>query len=314
MTLVDYMVDLHLGAPLSLSGIQTLFLVALLVVIPACLPRLDDYPQTGIMAWDVPEGADERPLIDGIELADDFADDVTEGDLPADDVEKDCDPSCDHRECGLSGCGIPCTGGQVEGDDVPGVADAACATGEWCGGALCRAIDFPGDGTAVVEWSKGITEVTYLVVLLASSSESSWDQAMSYCSNRGGGWMLASISQLRYLVDGCHRMHLYGKGPCAINDKYSDDNITEGWQTDIADCRDLCNEHEHDAKGPECYFPSGLQGLCGSYWSASEVPHEPGTDAFRAFAIDYEDGLLLATDKVSPDHRAICVRSHTASM
>lgn len=108
--------------------------------------------------------------------------------------------------------------------------------------------------------------------------------AIEYCAGISidghSDWRLPTISELRNLIRGC----AYTKtgGSCNI-----EDGGCLSW-----DCRDDscggCENKEGPADG--CYWPDGMNGSDGGYWSSSPV--ECSGD--HAWGVDFNSGLVIS--------------------
>lgn len=83
------------------------------------------------------------------------------------------------------------------------------------------------------------------------------ESAKNYCWNRGQGWRLPTIGELRSLIRGCPNTIM--AGPCDVSDGCYN----------VQSCgNDSCNGCLGD-NGPAngCYWPGELVGECAQYWS-----------------------------------------------
>ena len=146
----------------------------------------------------------------------------------------------------------------------------------------------------VATWTDPVTKLMWQVQ--AQDKIFTWQQAMDYCANLDLGgysdWRLPTISELRSLIRGCDKT-ITG-GACGV----TDDCLKSS-------CRnDSCNGCDYD-KGPAngCYWPDGMQGHCGWYWSSSSV----AGDSYCAWGVHFVYGVVFSFDGDHHSH-ARCVR------
>lgn len=90
-----------------------------------------------------------------------------------------------------------------------------------------------------------------------------WQEAIDYCDSLtqdgNSDWRLPTISELRSLIHGCPATE--AGGSCGV---------TDGCLSDAC-CNNDCNGcAPGDGPNGGCYWPDGMQGTCGWYWSSSE--------------------------------------------
>ena len=127
-----------------------------------------------------------------------------------------------------------------------------------------------------------------------------WTDATAYCSALDlggcdpGSWHLPSIAELRSVIRGCPGTA--SDGPCGVGDSCTD---MACWSFACAGCADSAG-----GPGPEWQFwPSGLGGNTGWYWSSSSC--EAGSSA--AWHVKFDDGYVGYTERSWPLY-ARCVR------
>ncbi|MCK5805603.1 MAG: DUF1566 domain-containing protein, partial [Lentisphaeria bacterium] len=125
-----------------------------------------------------------------------------------------------------------------------------------------------------------------------------WQQAIDYCVSLSldghSDWHLPSISELRSLIRGCSAIETGGS--CGV----TDDCLS------YYACRDSFCEGCFVGQGPAgCYWPTGMEGSCFTYWSSS--PCEDGDDGDGAWSVDFNSGHVYSFVKTG-GYYVRCVR------
>lgn len=147
-----------------------------------------------------------------------------------------CAPFCQARECGSDGCGGSC------GD---------CRSGFECQSGKCISLWYE-DSWFGLFWENP-----------PSNQKMNLQAALEYCQNLKLGdkieWHLPYPEELRKLIRGCSNTE-FG-GACLLHEW----NKTDCWPSE-------CEK----GKGPEdgCYWPDGVTGPCGIYWSQAHYVSE----------------------------------------
>jgi len=154
--------------------------------------------------------------------------------------------------------------------------DTSCepaGSGLECDGTSC--VD-PGTG---LEWQQSPPDIAL-----------TWQEAKDTCEQ--AGWRLPTISELRTIIVGCEALDL-----CGVTDECTSWQHCQG-----TTCTAQCDVY----MGPGldgCYRPEGLEGSCGSRWSATKY-----TDAENyAFTISFNVGHISGS-KMDAKSWYRCVR------
>ena len=123
-----------------------------------------------------------------------------------------------------------------------------------------------------------------------------WQQATDYCNDLTldghDDWRLPTISELRTLIRGCSATETGGS--CGVTDTC----------LSYPSCQDDscggCTTGGGPADG--CYWPQGMQGSCGWFWSSSDAG-----DSSPAWGVNFSVGLVGSVDKGN-SHDVRCVR------
>lgn len=125
-----------------------------------------------------------------------------------------------------------------------------------------------------------------------------WDEAKTHCDDLVwsdySDWRLPSISELRSLIRGCEDSE--SDGSCGVDDSCLDSSC---WSGSCGGCI------YDDGPADGCYWPSTLNGICGMYWSSSEI-----SDYLTPYAwfVDFHYGDISGSgDGYDQDVR--CVRN-----
>ncbi len=121
--------------------------------------------------------------------------------------------------------------------------------------------DLSNTESSVGTWREPNTNLIWQ--LEPPDTEKSWSDANSYCSTLPTGglsWRLPTISELRSLVRDCANTQT--GGACGVKDDCLDGSCNS------SSCAG-CQSDQGPADG--CYWPTGLSGDCGTYWSSSEA-------------------------------------------
>jgi hypothetical protein len=124
-----------------------------------------------------------------------------------------------------------------------------------------------------------------------------WDAAIANCADLDlaghADWRLPSIDELRSLVRGCAATE--PAGACGV----TDDCLTASCSSDA--CYG-CPAMAGPAGG--CYWPGGLAGECGGFWSSSQH----GGSALLAWGVSFGEGFVYEEDKEQALTSTRCVR------
>lgn len=183
-----------------------------------------------------------------------------------------CAPSCDGKQCGDDGCGGSC------GD---------CPANNECKNATCSVYAWVDPASGLM-WQNSQEKMGSI-----------WSMAEQVCADLDLGghtdWRLPTIGELRSLIRGCPATE--SGGSCNLED----------WGCLRWSCRDSSCDGCTAGGGPAdgCYWPDGIQGVCGWYWSSSPVQ---GTSA-SAWGVTFGGGVVDSAD-VDDDWSALlrCVR------
>jgi len=151
------------------------------------------------------------------------------------------------------------------------------------------------DDTSGDTWTDSSSGLTWPVT--PSSDYMTWDDAKTYCVSltlAGGGWHLPTISELRALIRGCDAT--VTGGACTATDECLDSSC---WNDACGGCASLAGPGSGGA-----YWPDGMSGEIGKYWSSSPVAG--GGD--NAWNVDFNDGSVNDADDVNATDLAHCVR------
>jgi hypothetical protein len=128
-------------------------------------------------------------------------------------------------------------------------------------------------------WADSLTGLTWQVE--PSGDHMTWDDAKTYCNNLSLGgdddWRLPTISELRSLIRGCNVTET--GGACGVMDDCLDSSC---WDDPCGGCESLAGPGSGGA-----YWPSGMSGEIGWYWSSSPVYIDGG---YRAWLVDFSTG------------------------
>ncbi len=158
--------------------------------------------------------------------------------------------------------------------------------------------DWSDDDISGDTWTDSSSGLTWQVD--SSSNSFTWGEAITFCEDLSidgqDDWRLPTISELRSLLRGCDTTELGGS--C---------NVTDGC-TEYDCCNDPCNGCGF-WEGPAsdgAYWPEGMSGWIGCYWSSSLV--EDNND--RAWLVCFDFGGLgpYSCDLVGDFDDARCVR------
>lgn len=178
----------------------------------------------------------------------------------------DCGEPCQNLACGPSICGWSCGACEANVTCIEGV----CAKDSWT------------DPTTGLDW-----------VVSPPSTGMMFTSALAYCWGYAGGtagWRLPTITELATLIRGCPATE--PGGSCNV----SNGDCTTGDCTD-SECWG-CTFDVGPAEG--CYWPQGLAGTCGTYWSSTAY-----SDQYK-WAIEFRNAGLKGISGNSI--RVRCVR------
>ena len=176
-------------------------------------------------------------------------------------VEAPCVPDCSGKECGNGGC-----------QEQPDACGKCIGKGESCEAGQCVGGVVEGiwtDLTSSLSWEDP-----------PESNPCDFGAATAYCEGLTLGgytdWHVPSISELRALLRGCPATA--PTGPC---------NVAAGscmeWSCMDGSCTG-CVQGSGPTSG--CYWPDGIQGTCGWYWSSTPCLDPSG----NGWSIDFNDG------------------------
>lgn len=130
----------------------------------------------------------------------------------------------------------------------------------------------------------------------SSSTAMNWVAAGAYCQTLSDEeqkeWRLPTINELRSLIDGCAATELAGE--CGATDLCQQEGCAD---PSCAGCDSL------RGPGPNgVYWPNGLTGEIGSYWSSSQLEN-----AGMVWSVNFAGGSVIANDVDSSLYvRCVC--------
>jgi hypothetical protein len=120
----------------------------------------------------------------------------------------------------------------------------------------------------------------------------------SHCASLGDGWRVPTISELRTLIRGCESSETMGS--CGVTNW-----CLSIYEPCLNDFCEGCAQNGGPANG--CYWPDGLMGTCGRYWSSSVSTSYYGSDIIK-FGVYFPTGRVLLFDDRYSTAYVRCVR------
>lgn len=170
--------------------------------------------------------------------------------------------------------------------------------------------DIPTDGDADSEsalpfptWTDPATGFVWQAT--PTGGAMTWHDALSHCTDYGGGWRLPNISELRSIIRNCAPIET--GGACGVKDECQPCAVSPADVCLSFSCCEL-NSCDPDAcpddGGPTgCYWPEELGQGCSWFWSSSSyVDDDEG-----AWGLSFAFGHLDGNYKTAPSY-ARCVR------